>query len=336
MLGLGVLSRDAVPSLIAFLKNRQILIVLDNCEHVIGVAAALAERLVKEAPGVHLLATSREPLRSQGESVHRLAALEAPPPSATLNATQALAFPANSVVCRTRHGEPGRLRTEGRGRADYRRSLPQAGRHSAGDRTGGGAGRSHRSSGLAARLEDGIAILAKGRRAVSPRQRSLQATLDWSYGLLSETEQLVFRRIAIFQAGFDLEAAIAIVSDGDIRSADVLESVLGLADKSLVTVDVADDEVAYRLLETTRAYALEKLMAGVESAEISRRHARMLCCLGAGTDEGEQCRLAGDLRPKDRVSPSPLDWSLSPDGDAALGAGLAAALGSALVPVVGA
>jgi predicted ATPase/DNA-binding winged helix-turn-helix (wHTH) protein len=326
VLGLGVLSRDAVPSLIAFLKNAQMLIVLDNCEHVVGAAAALAERLVREAPGVHLLATSREPLRSEGESVHRLSALEAPPSSATLNATEALAFPAIQLfaeramasldsfelrdadlptigdICRRLDGIPLAIEL-------VAARVGLLGLH-----------------GLAARLEDGIAILAKGRRAVSPRQRSLQATLDWSYGLLSETEQLVFRRIAIFQAGFDLEAAIAIVSDGDIRAADVLESVLGLADKSLVTVDVADDEVAYRLLETTRAYALEKLIAGVESAEISRRHATYFCTVWdrAKTQRSNAGWLVTYSRKIDDVRAA-LDWCLSPDGDAALGAGLAVA-----------
>jgi predicted ATPase/DNA-binding winged helix-turn-helix (wHTH) protein len=326
VLGLGVLSRDAVPSLIAFLKNAQMLIVLDNCEHVVGAAAALAERLVREAPGVHLLATSREPLRSEGESVHRLSALEAPPSSTTLNATEALAFPAIQLfaeramasldsfelrdadlptigdICRRLDGIPLAIEL-------VAARVGLLGLH-----------------GLAARLEDGIAILAKGRRAVSPRQRSLQATLDWSYGLLSETEQLVFRRIAIFQAGFDLEAAIAIVSDGDIGAADVLESVLGLADKSLVTVDVADDEVAYRLLETTRAYALEKLMAGTESAEISRRHATYFCTVWdrAKTRRSNAGWLATYSRKIDDVRAA-LDWCLSPGGDAALGAGLAVA-----------
>jgi predicted ATPase/DNA-binding winged helix-turn-helix (wHTH) protein len=327
LLGLGVLSRDAGPSLLAFLKSAQMLIVLDNCEHVVGAAAALAERLVREAPGVHLLATSREPLRSEGEWVHRLSALEAPPSSATLNATEALAFPAIQLfaeramasldsfelrdadvptigdICRRLDGIPLAIEL-------VAARVGLLGLH-----------------GLAARLEDGIAILAKGRRAVAPRQRSLQATLDWSYGLLSETEQLVFRRIAIFQAGFDLEAAIAIVSDGDIRAADVLESVLSLADKSLVTVDVADDEVAYRLLETTRAYALEKLKAGTESAEISARHATYFCTVWDRKKTQERSNadwLATYSRKIDDVRAA-LDWCLSPEGDAGLGAGLAVA-----------
>jgi predicted ATPase/DNA-binding winged helix-turn-helix (wHTH) protein len=327
LLGLGVLSRDAVPSLIAFLKDTQMLIVLDNCEHVVGAAAALAETLVREAPGVHLLATSREPLRSEGEWVHRLSALEAPPSSATLNATEALAFPAIQLfaeramasldsfelrdadvptigdICRRLDGIPLAIEL-------VAARVGLLGLH-----------------GLAARLEDGIAILAKGRRAVSPRQRSLQATLDWSYGLLSETEQLVFRRIAIFQAGFDLKAAIAIVSDGDIGAADVLESVLSLADKSLVTVDVADDEVVYRLLETTRAYAVEKLNAGIESAEISARHATYFCTVWDRKKTQERSNadwLATYSRKIDDVRAA-LDWCLSPDGDAALGAGLAVA-----------
>jgi predicted ATPase/DNA-binding winged helix-turn-helix (wHTH) protein len=327
LLGLGVLSRDAVPSLIAFLKDTQMLIVLDNCEHVVGAAAALAETLVREAPGVHLLATSREPLRSEGEWVHRLSALEVPPPSARLNAIAALAIPAVQLfveramasldsfelsdadvpiigdICRRLDGIPLAIELVA-ARVDH------LGLH-----------------GLAARLGDGIAIPTKGRRTVSPRQQSLPATLDWSYGLLSETEQLVFRRIAVFRAGFDLAAANVIVSDDDIPAAGVLENLLSLADKSLVTVDVADEEVAYRLLETTRAYALEKLRASAENGAISRRHAAYFCTVWEqaktqGRGNAEWLAIYG--RKIDDVRAA-LDWCFSPDGDAALGAGLAVA-----------
>jgi predicted ATPase len=326
-LGLGVLSRDAVPSLIAFLKNTQMLIVFDNCEHVVEAAAALAERLVREAPGLHLLATSREPLRSEGEWVHRLSALEVPPPSANLNATEALAFPAIQLfaeramasldsfelrdadvpaigdLCRRLDGIPLAIEL-------VAARVGLLGLH-----------------GVAARLEDGIQILARGRRTVSPRQQSLRATLDWSYGLLSETEQLVFRRIAVFRAGFDLNAANAIVSDSDIGAADVFETVLSLADKSLVTVDVAEDEVAYRLLDTTRGYALEKLKAGAGSAEISRRHATYFFTVWdrakpQGRSNADWLATYGRMIDDVRAA---LDWCLSPDGDAELAAGLAVA-----------
>jgi predicted ATPase/DNA-binding winged helix-turn-helix (wHTH) protein len=327
LLGLGGLSRDPLPSLLAFLKNAQILIVLDNCEHVIGAAAELAERLVREAPGVHLLATSREPLRSQGEWIHRLSALEVPPASAVLSAADALAFPAIQLfaeramasldsfelkdadvpiiadLCRRLDGIPLAIELVA-ARVGF------LGLHQ-----------------LAARLEVGIQIPTKGRRTVAPRQQSLRSTLDWSYALLSEMEQRVFRRIAIFRGRFDIEAAIAIVSDGEIDGAEALETVLSLADKSLVTADVAEEEVAYRLLETTRAYALEKLNASTECLDISRRHATYFGTIWKREEPVKPINAdwrAIHERKIDDVR-SALDWCFSPNGDGALGAGLAVA-----------
>jgi predicted ATPase/DNA-binding winged helix-turn-helix (wHTH) protein len=327
LLGLGGLSRDPLPSLLAFLENAQILIVLDNCEHVIDAAAVLAEQLIREAPGVHLLATSREPLRAQGEWVYRLSALEVPPPSTVMTAAEALAFSAIQLfaeramanldsfelkdadvpiianLCRGLDGIP--LAIELVAARIGLLGLNQ----------------------LAARLEVGIQIPTKGRRTVSPRQRSLRSTLDWSYALLSETEQLVFRRIAIFRAWFDIEAAIAIVSDSEIDGSEALETVLSLADKSLVIADVASEEIAYRLLETTRAYALEKLNASTESLEISRRHATYFSTIWKQEEPAEATNadwLASRERKLDDIRAA-LDWCFSSGGDGVLGAGLAVA-----------
>jgi predicted ATPase/DNA-binding winged helix-turn-helix (wHTH) protein len=327
VLGLAVFSEDVVPSLIAFLKDQKMLIVLDNCEHLIEAAAALAERLVREAPCVQLLATSREPLRSEGETVHRLSALEAPPPSASLTAAEALAFPAIRLfaeramassdtfefrdadvltvcdLCRSLDGIPLAI------------ELVAARVDLLGLR------------GLAAGFKDGIALLKNARRTASPRHRTLQATLDWSHALLSATEQAVFRRMAVFRAGFDLAAANAVLPYGDIGMDDVFENVLNLADKSLVTVEMTDEEVTYRLLDTTRAYALEKLQASAEYAQISRQHAAYFCTVWGPAETRRQSNadwLTVYARKMDDVRAA-LDWCFSPDGDAELGLVLTAA-----------
>ena len=169
--------------------------------------------------------------------------------------------------------------------------------------------------------------LTNRRHAASPRHRTLHATLDWSYKLLSATEQLVLRRCAVFAGGFDLASARAIASDNDIGGSDVLNGILSLGAKSLITADVSNDNVIYRLLDTTRAYARNKLRSSHESAEISRRHAEFLCGVwggGRARPRGNAEWLERDGRKIDDVRAA-LDWCFSPNGDALLGQRLTAA-----------
>jgi predicted ATPase/DNA-binding winged helix-turn-helix (wHTH) protein len=328
-LELAILSPCPLPSLTTFLRDKTTLIVLDNCEHVVEAAAALADDLLREAPGVLLLATSREPLGSESERVHRLSPLEAPPPSATLSVADALAFPAVELfaeraaasldtfelkdadmptigdLCRRLDGIPLAI------------ELVAARVELLGVR------------GLGEHLDDGVHRLTNSRHAAPPRHRTLYATLDWSYGLLSATEQLILRRCAVFAGGFDLASARAVTSDRDISESDVLNIILSLGAKSLITADVSDDNVIYRLLDTTRAYAREKLRSSHESAEISRRHAAYLCDVWDGADSRiwssaewleKHGRKIDDVR-------AAIDWCFSPDGDALLGQRLTAASG---------
>jgi predicted ATPase/DNA-binding winged helix-turn-helix (wHTH) protein len=327
LLGLAILSEDPVPTLIAFLKDKQMLIVLDNCEHVVEVAAVFAEKLLRGAPGVHVLATSREPLGSEGEWVHRLSTLETPPAAATLTAAEALVFPAIQLfteramassdtfelrdadvpivadLCRRVDGMPLAI------------ELLAARVELFGLR------------GLAARLDDRFRLLTNGRRTASPRHQTLWATLDWSYELLSETERLILRRIAVFAGGFDLASAVAIASDGVISAADVFDHILSLCAKSLVAADVTDETVVYRLLETTRAHALEKLRISNESAEIRQRHAVYFCtvCDGAEAQTRSNAEWLTTYGREINDVRAALDWCFSPDGDASIGTRLAAA-----------
>jgi predicted ATPase len=183
--------------------------------------------------------------------------------------------------------------------------------------------------GLVDRLDDGMHRLTNSRRGASPRHRTLHAALDWSYALLSGTEQLLLRRFAVFASGFDLSSARAIASDRDISYSEVLNGLLSLGDKSLLAADVSDDNVIYRLLGTTRAYAHEKLRNSNESAEISRRHAAFLCGVWDGADVGgpgagewleKHGRKIDDVR-------AAIDWCFSPDGDILLGQRLTAESG---------
>jgi predicted ATPase/DNA-binding winged helix-turn-helix (wHTH) protein len=326
---LAILSQDPLPGLIAFLRDKKALIVLDNCEHVVEAAAALADCVLREAPDVLLLATSREPLGSERERVHRLSPLASPPPSATLSVADALAFPAVELFAERAVASLDTFELEDADMpiiGDLCRRLdgiPLAIELVAArvDLLG--------VRGLGEQLDDGVHRLTNSRHAAPPRHRTLHATLDWSYGLLSATEQLILRRCAVFAGGFDLASARAVTSDADISESDVLNTILSLGAKSLITADVSDDNVFYRLPDTTRTYARNKLRDSHESAEISRRHAAYLCDVWDGADAQtwssaewleKHGRKIDDVR-------AAIDWCFSPDGDALLGQRLTAASG---------
>jgi predicted ATPase/DNA-binding winged helix-turn-helix (wHTH) protein len=324
-LELEILSNNPVPALLAFLADKHLLIVLDNCEQVVGAAAALAENVLRGAPGVHILATSREPLGSEGEWVHRLQPLDIPPSSAMLTAAEALAYSAIELfaeramtsldsfelsdadapivahLCRRLDGIPLAI------------ELAAARVDLFGIRE------------LATRLEDCLQLLTKGRRTALPRHRTLRATLDWSYGLLSGAERVILRRIAVFPGGFDLASACAVAADGDVSVADMLEGISSLGAKSLITADVTGEHVLFRMLDTTRTYALEKLEACNETARIRRRHAELCCAdLDANQSPAAADQMADHGRKIDDVRAA-LDWCFSPDGDASLGVKLTVA-----------
>ena len=311
------------------LHDRRMLIVLDNCEHVIDAAASLAERVLREAPGVHILATSREALEAEGESVHRLAALEAPVLADPTNVDECLAFPAvqlfaerasaNSDVfaltptnvglvchlCRQLDGMPLAIELAA-GRVD-----------------------SLGLQGLAERLDEMFAVLTRGRRTVLPRHRTLQALLDWSHDLLTDVERTVLRRLSVFRSTFTLETAGAILASADLPAAAVMEGVIGLAAKSLVAVDVSSDTVVHRLLYTTRTYAADKLASSGEGPWLAQAHAQYFLQELAKTlpqrdtlPIGEWLHRHGRLMDDVRAG---LDWAFAPTGNALLGVRLTVA-----------
>ena len=327
-LGLQVPALDPMPSLLAALRPRQMLIVLDNCEHVVAAAAALAEAVFKSAPGINLLATSREPLNAEGEWVHRLPALGSPPPSAVLTAAEALSFPAVELFVERTHAS---LDTFVLQDADLpvigdicRRldGIPLAIELAAArvDLFG--------IRGLAARLDDRFAILTKGRRTALPRHQTLRATLDWSYEILSDAERTILQRLAIFKGSFLLDQTTALAFGPWISAADVLDGVANLVAKSLVVAEANDEAVRYRLLDMTRAYAAEKLRESGEEPEIALRHA-LQCCdlLERAEADWERQPLAVWLRTYawriDDVR-SALDWAFSDAGDPSAGMNLTA------------
>jgi predicted ATPase/DNA-binding winged helix-turn-helix (wHTH) protein len=313
-LGLATVASDPLPHIMQFVQAHRLLIVLDNCEHVIDAAALLAEKLLSGAKAVRILATSREPLRVKDESVLRLAPLEIP--STSISATEALNYPAIRLfaeraaaclhhfqladddvptvidICHKLDGLPLAIELAA-ARVDV-----------------------FGIRGLAACLNDRFGFLTRGPRTAIPRHRTLRATLDWSYELLPEIEQTALRRLSVFAGRFGHASAGAIIADsaGDSDPAAILNILTDLAAKSLVTAQTHGDEVSYQLLNSSRVYAAEKLEASTEAHSIKQRHAR-LCC---SWDEDDcDSRRIDDVR-------AALNWCFSADGDAPLGVELTA------------
>ena len=212
-LGLTVHSEDAIPLLIDYLRDKRILVILDNCEHVVDIATALAERLLAEVPGLHILATSREPLRAEGERVHRLSALECPAVSPDLTAAEALSFPAVQLFCRARRGDSGRVRAERCGCTHRGGYLPQARRRRARNRARGGARRCLRDTATVSLAGRSISHPEAGEThgATTAPKPDRRARLE-----LRISARGRMRRFAPpfgFVGAFTLESAIAVAGD---------------------------------------------------------------------------------------------------------------------------
>jgi predicted ATPase/DNA-binding winged helix-turn-helix (wHTH) protein len=254
------------------LATKRLLLLLDNCEHVIGAAARVAEALLHAGASLHVIATSRERLRADGEFVYPVPPLDVPAPDATDGAELLCHSAVQLFIDRARAGGLA-LSPDARLAAVIaticRRldGIPLAIELAA---TGAAA---LGVDGLAARLDEWLGQPGAGRRTATLRQRSLRASFDWSYGSLSEDERRVLRRLAIFPGLFTLQAAEAVAGDPDGNEDDVTATVLGLVAKSLVIAELNGKEPRYRLLDTTRVYALEKLRGSGDAQAVFRRHA---------------------------------------------------------------
>lgn len=256
----------------AALAHRRILVVLDNCEHVIEPAAELVDRLLSAAPGLRILATSREPLGVSGEAVWTVPPLDKPSPVVTDPAVLREFSAARLFLARAAQAEPGFTLTADNAvavAAICRRldGIPLA-LELAASRV-----RAFDVKELADRLDDRFRLLSSGKRGVPARQRTLSAMIDWSWGLLGEAERTVLRRLAVQVDGCTLAAAQAVCSGGAVAAEEVPELLAHLVDRSLV-VTAPCVETRYGLLESVAAYCLERLDEAGEADAVRRRHRR--------------------------------------------------------------
>ena len=321
---------DPLPSLVDSLRDSRMLLVLDNCEHVIEAAAELTATFLRSTSGISILATSRERLAVAGEREHRLRPLATPSPSPVLTAADALSFPAVQLflervstvihdfaltdadapfvvdICRRLDGLPLAI------------ELAAARVEVLG------------IQGLAARLDNGLQLLRARQRTAMPRHQTIRAVLDWSYGLLSEDEKRLFRRIGVFSNSFSIEAVEKVAIDALQHG--VVEPITNLVAKSLLTADIGGAKPRFRLAETTRAYALEKLLESGEREQIARRHAQYYCDLFARAEAEWEVRPTAEWledRPPASTICTALDWAFLPRGDISIGIAHTAASGLA-------
>jgi predicted ATPase/DNA-binding winged helix-turn-helix (wHTH) protein len=322
--GLPVQAQDPVPDLIADLRGKRVLLVIDSCEHLIGAAAALSERLLKETSALHILATSREALRAEGEHVHSLPPLGSPPDDGALTAAAALAYPAARLFCdRVANAGFGAVLSDEDART-VGEMCRQLGGIALAIELAAGRVAIHGIRDTASLLNSQFALQWAGRRTAPARQQTLHATLDWSYNLLPPAERAVLRRLSAFAGGFTLEAAQRVASD-DLGAERVVAAVGGLAEKFLLSTDLSGPAARYRLLDTTRAYANRKLEEAGERDAVRRHHALYYCELLRATAANEVApdRPTASASDLDEVRLA-LRWAFDDGGDALVGADIAA------------
>ena len=323
-LGAGTVSRDSIAAAVG---TKQLLLVIDNCEHLIDAAAGIVEALLRASPAASLLATSREPLRESGEYVYRVPSL-AVPAEDNQDIDDVLTYGAVRLfVSRAQAAEPEyvphvRLAAAMAAICGRLDGIPLAIELAATRIVAFGV------DGVAARLDDRFRLLTGGSRTL-PRHQTMRATLDWSYELLSESERVILRRLGVVVGAFTLDAATAVAASVDIPAADVADSVANLVGKSLLSADVGGAIVHYRLLETTRAYAREKLIESAELDRVARRHAEYYRDLFQRAEAEFETRPTAEwlaaYRPHIDDVRLALDWAFSPSGDVGVGAALTAA-----------
>ncbi len=328
VLGLELGGEEITPESIArAIRERKLLLVLDNCEHVVDAVARLAETILRLCPAASIIATSREVLRIEGEYVYRVPPLDVPSQDEE-EADVVLGYGAVQLLITRANALDSEFRPQGESlravAAICRRldGIPLAIEFAAARAAVFGPEL------VISNLEKRLGLLGGGRRTALPRHQTLRATLDWSYDLLPEPEQCVLRRLGVFAAGFTLEAVNAVMSDKGHAAPFLLEQIASLVAKSLVTLDRSAPTGRWRLLDTTRDYALEKLAENGETALVARRCVEYFRDLVRPAMYGSKVQPTDDdmaryAREIDNVRAC-LDWSFS-RGDAATGVVLTAA-----------
>ena len=313
-----------------YLRRRTLLIVLDNCEHLLRACTHLVDALLRTSPNLCVLATSREMLGINGELIYRVPSLSVPdlkrlPPPDALTQYEAVRLFVERATLR----QPGFALVSGTAPAVVGICTRLDGIPLAIELAAARLG-SVPLDAIAARLDDRFRLLVSGNRTALPRHQTLRAAMAWSYDLLSEPEQMVLRRLSVFAGGFTLEAADAVCAGEGIDKGDVLELITHLVEKSLVQFDEREGDARYRLLETVRQYGQKKLTEAGETTAMRRRHRDFFLALvergePALRGAGQGAWFARFETERDNFRAA-LEWSGTDEGGAEPGLRLAAGL----------
>jgi predicted ATPase/DNA-binding winged helix-turn-helix (wHTH) protein len=321
---------DPKEALLNFMHPRRVLIILDSCEHLIEKTAETADYILQNTTDIYILATSREALHVPGERVLRLCPLDCPPQRPGLTASEVLAYPAARLFVEhvsVRGGDFSLSDDEAPMVAEICRKVDGI---ALAIELAAGRAAIFGVRDTVARLGSHLDVLKFGRRTATPRHQTLKAMLDWSHDHLSEVERVVLRRVAIFIGHFTLEAAHAVADGGGIDRSEIEGAVQNLVNKSLILVSPSYRGRLYRLLDTTRSYALEKLAASGEHHSMATRHASHLSRLpenhrGNLFDPEPRRSLADAMQDYLVDIRAALEWSFGPDGNDSAAIRMAAA-----------
>jgi predicted ATPase/DNA-binding XRE family transcriptional regulator len=282
----AVQPRDTLGALTEYLRHKHMLLVLDNCEHLVAACAELLSSLLRVCPNLHVLATSREPLAISGEIIWLLRPLQLPDANVPLSANQVTSTPAVKLFLeRARAVNPSLDLTDDNAAAVARVCVAVDGIPLAIELAAART-RVVTVEQLSEILEHDVYILGGPSRGGAPRHRTIRATIDWSHDLLGEQEQILLRRLSVFSGRWTLEMAEEVCSGSGIDREDVLDVLAQLVDRSMVLVDARDVVARYRLLEPIRQYALERLEAAGEATQFQARCAASLYAQGPAVTQG--------------------------------------------------
>lgn len=330
-LGLDVRGAGAALSAVtAFLRQKSALLILDNCEHLVGACAGICDTIVRTCRGVRVLATSREPLGVAGETIYRVPPLASPREGQVLTADDALEYEAVRLFVARAKAASNAFVLSDDNATEVAAICSRLDGVALAIELAAPRIRVCDADRLLQRLDERLALLTGGVRTSPPRQQSLRGSLDWSYELLSEAERALLHRLAVFVDGCTQESACAVVTGELVPEAQVFDLLSALVDKSLLVVDAARGEPRFKLLESTRQYAGEKRVESGESG-YERRLATYLASLFERAEREWQTiptdDWLDDYGPELKNLRASLTWAFGADGDAALGLALFAYTG---------
>jgi len=323
-------NRPMLETLLVYLKRKRMLLIIDNCEHLIDEARNVTTAILRGCPDVHILATSREGLNVAAEHVYRMPSLSVPPVGQGLTAETARQYGSAALFADRALASSGRFALRDENARDVAEICRRLDGIPLAIELAAARVKMLSPQQLLAKLDERFRVLTGGDRTALPRQQTMRALIDWSYDLLSDDERALFRKLALFAGGFTLETASAVGVGGTIDELAVMDLLSSLVDKSLVQAEPAGSETRYRLLESTRQYAREKLVERGEFEAIARAHGAAYLALAEGLAREYQTMpdraFLAQVEPELENWRAVLGWALAERGDLLTGQRLAGAL----------